>query len=417
MCYRYEMKSSNTPRDYKFGTVALITKYWSRYSFRLDSSQTKCVFVGDVHGDLNQLLPPLIATNTITLTDESPRVIDDYTHLYLPHYSVNEEAQIFVILLGDLVDEGPCSRECALILADVLEHCDNVKFCFGNHDLNVLSYYSFNKPDIPTMLPSFWQSLKQETLELEGVSVHINSISPSDYAVRYWRLLVDALKRIFDSKNSGLCFIGEKPDLIFSHAVINDRAISDLLTQRSRRETAELKGKYLLQPLDEQERKSLIATIQSSGVVNKQWCRVVNKLFKHSTCEFLHANRLTYNRVEDFAKCNCVVGHTFGGLFRYEPRVINPIPCLYDEDREQHLKPSLSKVTKKHVLYFDFACSCGCPLGGCSRPDFVYVNYNNELKLSRLHGIVIAYDIPGNLVLIEYAGKTKYDGAQEVFKF
>ena len=409
--------SGDEPRDYKYGTVSLISKYWSKYQFRLDSSQTKCVFVGDVHGDLNQLLPPLIATNTITITGESPRIIDQYTHLYLPHYTVNEEAQIFVIFLGDLVDEGPCSRECAIILADVLEKCENVRFCFGNHDLNILSYWGVEKPDIPTMLPSFWNSLKQETLELEGVSVHVNSISPPDYALKYWRGLADALKRIFDSEHSGLCFIGEKPDLIFSHTVINDKSINELLMQKSRRENEELRDRYLGKKLGDSEWKELVVEIQNSHIVNKRWCSVINKLFKHSNCEFLHANKLTYNRIEDFAKCDCVIGHTFGGLFRIPPRVINPIPCLYDEDRELHLKPSISKVTKKHVLYFDFACSCGTPIGGCSRPDFVYVSYYNELKLSRLHGIVITYDIPGNLILIEYAGKTKYDGAQEVLKF
>ena len=398
---------------YKFGIVKLLSEYWSKYTVRLDPISTRMVIVGDVHGDLNQFLPPLIASGVITLKSGDPLPIDKEMHLYLPRYEVNTETDIDVIYLGDLVDQGPSSREICLMMADIMEKNKRVKLVLGNHDLNVIALHGYKSPDIPSMLTAMWDSLKPETLELEDVSVHGNTITPSNYAVKYFECESEALFRIFNLPTSGICFFDKELNSIISHTSITNKSINELITQRSRRDEKRLRERHLME-LSKEKWSEYSREIQQSKVIDEKWCEMVNTLFKHSNCEYIHFNTLVYNRIDTEVIYNSIVGHTIGGVFRCKPLIVNPIPCLFDSERELHLIPTISEKTKMEVYYFDFSCSCMSPLNDVSRPDYVIVSRNNEFRLSYLPGLCITYDFDGHLMLIEFKGKTRFFGTKSI---
>ena len=426
--------------DYKYGIVELVRKYWLSRTEDLRALITpsiKTIIVGDVHGDLNQLLPPLIATGTLELLDEIPEVVDEAHNLYIPKYTVHAGSPVKIYFLGDIVDEGPCSRECAIILANVMKNADNVYFVFGNHDLNQLAYFPVITPDVPTMMPSLWQSLKPETLELENVSVHINTIRPPDYAVEYWRATVNALHSIFHSPNSGLCFYLSDIKYVVSHCVLTNRSVQDLVYGHARRSNEYLRKKYLINEgerfptsstgkadIDDDSESAAIRSRKNiTGGFHQWWneaseknCAKLNNIFKRSSCEVLQANKATYSREESNALWDSIVGHTIGGIFTAGKLVVNVIPVNTDQDRQRHLVPSISSNTHKRVLYFDFGCSCFQPLGGKSSPDFVMIDQNGRMTLSCLPALMINYDIDGRLCMEEYNGKTKFDG-RHVFAY
>lgn len=94
--------------------IALLNKvsYDGEQDFRL-------IFVGDVHGQYRELM---------NLIDNEAGGMDDETT---------------VVLLGDVVSKGPDSEK---VVSFILDHRENVKFVFGNHDLAML--FAYINPDL-----------------------------------------------------------------------------------------------------------------------------------------------------------------------------------------------------------------------------------------------------------------------------
>ena len=122
--------------------VTCEVQYWYKWQNEHDRIKPKYIFVGDVHGDLNQFLYPLIDTGTITLTGKVNSIKQKYNEidLHLPEYSCNEcDTEIYYV--GDLSDNYIFSRQIVVMLAYIMKQCKNVHLCIGNHDIIYMNHY------------------------------------------------------------------------------------------------------------------------------------------------------------------------------------------------------------------------------------------------------------------------------------
>lgn len=374
-------------------SLEVLTRYWQSYDKR-NLEATK-VFVGDIHGDFNQFILPLIETETITLLGGIEAVYESTfpeANVYLPKFKINETS-VQIYYLGDLVDEGNHSRNVVLMMAKLLKKTKNIHFCFGNHDTNIIGKIDAfrRKPELP-LLRSYYTTLVKEMTAYKNVSItdgecYYKSEKNKEFAVQYFAPLLDAYETLF--KLGEICYYVD--GIVVSHTVITQRTFNDLMKNKARF----LRGGAVEKPYLQKDPASLV--------------EVINKAFKKASPEYIAANSLTYNRLEDGKLFEeNIVGHTKGGVNRSEKMKINPIPVEFDFERKLHCKP------QNGIYYFDLDSSSGYDIDNVSRPDYFFLKDASDMEVSKTNALRLTYELDTNsLKLLIYHGKHKYDGVEE----
>lgn len=357
--------------------LQLLVTYWSKFKQHI---KTKTVFVGDVHGDFNQFIAPLIMTGVIELDGT---LIEAYhseypeASVWVPKFVV-KDTSVTVYYLGDYIDEGLFSRNILMMMCQLPDNC---KYVIGNHDANVLGRYlkwkdgslQYNE------LRTYWSTFQKEmsyskTIHVVGADV----IGPSNFVHEYFRPLFESLYDLFKTRFK---VIYEWNGWWISHTVITDRTLKDLIDGKTR--------------MDGDDRPINEGHVSSTSMVDS-----INNRFYYASAAYIKASSLLYNRRPN-PRHDSIVGHTPGGEYAYMN--VNPIGCETDDDRLKHCQPV------DRILWFDIKASSGYDIDGVSRPDFFY--YDDSFKVTRLHALRLYYDVEiKKLCLDEYKGKHKTDG-------
>lgn len=379
----------------QYDGIKLLTEYW--YEHKNRNEFAKYIFVGDVHGDINQFILPLIETETITLENKIETVYKskyEEANIYLPKFKINK-SDVIIYYLGDLIDEGNFSRNIVYMINYLFENeCKNIRLCFGNHDLNILG--SIN---------SYYNTLIKELTPYPNVSVCNNKCyykckENNEFLNEYLKPLQECMLNLFKKRYGNICYLVN--DMVVSHTIITGRTLDELIENKSRLDlkdkTTLVDGKMndkWINILKNHENESLIDVVES-----------INNVFYHSKKDYIIANSLTYNRMDKnkiFYKN--IVGHTEGGLYRSEKLLINPIPATYDFERQIHTQHT------NGVYFFDINASSGYDIDNVSRMDYFYLNDKNEMKTTKTYAIRLFYNYnDAKLELQIYKGKFKFDG-------
>lgn len=385
-------------------SIEILTKYWFEKQKKIEIIESKYLFVGDVHGDFNQFIAPLIYSGTITLKNEIRTIykskISNISNVYIPEYKINK-SNVEIFYLGDYVDEGIYSRNILCMLNELVRKCENIHLIIGNHDANILGrYLDFKDGTLDFYkLKSYWPTFQKEISSYEEihsyrefVELKKSKININDFLQDYFTTLFRPLFEMFRDRYLKVFYEINLNDEIFivSHTLITNRAINELKMNKTRFKT-EIKPKPII---DE-----------------KYDGDDVNELFRISSSSFISANRLLYNRSEvDLWKNKFIVGHSPGG--EYSQMGINIIPSKNQSDRILHTKPIIKDDYK--IYYFDLKSSSGYDIDNVSRPDFFY--FNKEMRVSNLNAIRTYYSFnDGKIKMEEYRGKNKTDGVNIIF--
>lgn len=201
--------------------LKLLVSYWTTFTEFTDADY---IFVGDVHGDFNQFIAPLIAAKLIKLKP-SVRFIDvdevygndpnepaehdvgDKNNInartkamksttpidskiqgqsaqispkpnknvqfpeskpWIPEYTILDSCRTTIIYLGDLIDEWIFGRTIVHMLRELLTNevsKPHIRFIYGNHDLSLIGRYNLFKTGVlkfPYDLPTTWNTIKKE---------------------------------------------------------------------------------------------------------------------------------------------------------------------------------------------------------------------------------------------------------------
>lgn len=391
----------------QFDGVKLITHYWSTIkpssdlleSFNIKIVDDSLVFVGDVHGDLNQFLAPLVLTNAISITDDVDELKVSSTIIYTPHYTINEKfakTKTKIVYLGDLVDEWIFSRPVVHIMKDILTKLpNNVFYIYGNHDLAIIGRYHLfkqNKVNFPFDLPALWQTLKKELNHVRNLKIY-KTIAELDgeplkgynYVYNYIEPIFDDLFHIFEQnlgKVSLAISIKSKPYII-SHTTWTSQALLQLIANndeikpKSDRPSDQIQTQMqpILQLKPNIDDIQYIKQIASESVAHEKidydkLSKAVNNVFRTKSKLYVGKNLLSYTRILKNVICNHIIGHSSGAEFR-DQNVNNTLSTYYHE-RESKLKPTF--FNGRTIYYFDFGCSSGYDHDEIGRPDFVYSN-------------------------------------------
>lgn len=376
-------------------SIEIITEYWSKK--KPYDLKSKNIFVGDVHGDLNQFLLPLVQTGAIEIVNHIHIAAKGLIPVYVPDW-IEGNNEINIYYLGDYIDGGIYSRTILCMMVE-LSTCKNIHFVIGNHDANVLGrYHEFENGHLNyRSLISYWPTLQIEVSAYEKIHMWKNNVEP-DFLSEYFKPLFDSLWKLFTEKKLNVCYEVnlDNDSYIVSHTLITGRSIQELFTGVGRNVVSDS------------------STRVSQSGAGKPTVEEINQKFRDSSDSYIAANRLLYNRMErDLYFQNNIIGHTPGGDFR--SKNINPTPSQQTNERREHCKPTF--IDKNIVFYFDIKASCGYDLDNVSRPDyFYYVNKTKEQKhgifsVSNANALRMYYqpelDI---LILDEYGGKNKTDG-------
>lgn len=433
--------------------LELVTKYWStRWQNYNKAVDAKVVFVGDVHGDIHQFIAPLVMCNIITLSGKI-KTIDPKIHLHVPDYDLSTNETTTVIYLGDMVDEWIFSRTIITMLKHILKERKNVFFIYGNHDVSLLGrYFLFKerKLNLRHDIPALWQTLKKELSPYPEIRIINDSILYNNDATEglnflysYIEPLFEGLYEIFTNQlgRLSLCVeINEEP-FIVSHSTWTFNAIKQLTETltRSKNEMSEANEdltKYerpgdrleeqsntllsknevenLLQNIGEDSKRFILNvrkrfdTSRAQSEMKHEYVtlsKICNELFLLLSRRVISKNYVTYSRNTENVFLNHVVGHSIGDEFR--DINVNVGQSVYENERKNKLKPFV--VNGRKVYYFDFGTSAGYDLEEISRPDFVYVDERDELRVSGLPGFnfIIKYGDEGsNHLMLVLKNKT-----------
>lgn len=412
-------------------SVRLITSYWTAYKSResdpsirfslpvimgvrarkskpTQTTNSRLLFIGDVHGDLNQFLLPLVDNGIIELTGRvqtayKGKTIERISNVYVPEFKILR-TDIDVYYLGDFIDEGNYSRNIVLMLDELTKKLERLHLVIGNHEANLLSYYNRWKEKTLRFadVKSYWSTLQKELSAYEEVQlvkdqliIRKKGVKSEDFLYDYTTPLFKTLHKLFISSKIKIayeCKLGSST-FIVSHTLITNRAINDLIAGIPRRKGDDTR------PIVGGDPKSI-------GIDQ------INDMFLHSTSEFIGANRLVYNRLEkDLRFDNYIVGHTPGGSLRQLH--INEKLCKFDDERAQHCTPT--KPDARHsIYYFDILASAGLDHDNVSTPDYFYWE-NDMMKVSHANALHLEYASDKNeLVFEEYNGKSKTDGVRRL---
>lgn len=410
-------------------SIEILTNYWYEKQKEIRNIEAEYIFVGDVHGDFNQLISPLIYSNLIRLNGKVRKIyeseISNISDVYIPEYELNKiDTKIFY--LGDYVDEGIYSRNIVCFLQDICDKCENICLIIGNHDANILGrYLEFKDKSLNFLsLQSYWPTFQKEVSPYSNIHVYldqvkVDGVDARDFLYDYFNPLFNSLFQLFRDEKLKVCdeiSINDEP-FIISHTLITNKAIEELKINKTRFSIS-IPNKPLIE--DDEIKIRDIQTYNDGKISVSD----VNKLFKYSNASFISSNRLLYNRVEnDLWKNRFIVGHSPGG--EYEYMGINPIPSKNYNDRLQHTEPIIKNKYK--IFYFDLKSSSGYDLDNVSRPDFFYfqkqrqtphsdplshrTSSSGKMNVSNIYALRIFYSFIDNLIkLDEYKGKNKTDG-------
>lgn len=382
------------------------------------------VFIGDVHGDMNQFMMPLVHAGLIKLNGDVNVIESKHqeANIYVPSYEICE-TNTKIIYLGDMIDEFIFSRTIVVMLKHLLTNTKNVIYIYGNHDLSVIGRYFLFKShqlNVAEDIPTLWTTLKSELNCHKNVKIYKNIIEYNgsiedgqSFLYEYLEPLFDGLYEIFVKMMGRIslpCNINGK-NYIISHTTWTRNAIKALIGEhdsikRDRPNDANtIQHEVIINDYkasDEHVRflKSISETTTDIDYV--MMSKAVNDVFYSKSRLFVSKNNLTYTRNTDKIFLNHIVGHTPGYYFR-EINVNND-SSITNKERESKLKPYI--INNVEVYYFDFLASSGCDHDEISRPDYVYVT-NNTLHVSDLP--LFKFEFKNNeFKLISYDHKNLY---------
>ena len=392
----------------QYDGVRLITKYWlsidssnkkslyEEYNVKILSSSL--IFVGDVHGDFNQFLAPLVLSGLISITDSVKEYKYKASIVYLPSYKINKSSNIKIIYLGDITNEWIFSRPIAVMLFDLLQQIPhNIKYIYGNHDLAIIGRYNLyeqKKLNFALDIPALWNTLKKELNHVKNLKIYKTiaeldgELSKGyDYIHAYLAPLFDSLYSIFIQNLGSISYVVEisKKPYMISHTTWTIQALQQLINNNysinsvnsdrpSDNNPEQLKP--LISSIPSTELTEYIETIKHSinsahNQINYQkLSNAVNKLFITKPQLYICKNLLTYTRITKNIFLNHIIGHSSGAEFRDQD--VNPNPSTYYHERQSKLSPTF--FNGRTVYYFDFGCSAGYDHDELSRPDFVFTN-------------------------------------------
>ena len=406
------MKGGNITDITQFDGLRLTCKYWSTVkpteqnlsSVNIHFIDSSLVFVGDVHGDLNQFLAPLVYSGIIQIIDDEVKehkVFNDM--VYTPNYTIAKSSTMKIIYLGDLVDEWIFSKTIIYMMNDILRTLpNNVKYIYGNHDLGLIGrYYLYRSKTLNFALdtPALWQTLKKELNHVSNLKLYRTTVEldgePSkgyDYIHSYTAVLFEYLFNIFKDNLGSVALnieINGKPYMI-SHTTWTTNALRQLIlphenytihnSDRPGDSLPEQKQQLVPNSADRETLLAYTDTIrrtlqlaeqsQHEQINYKQLCETVNMLFHFQSRLFISKSLLTYTRITKNIFLNHIIGHSSGAEFRDQG--VNPGPSTYYTERLAKLTPTF--FNNRTVYYFDFGCSAGYDHDEISHPDFVYSN-------------------------------------------
>lgn len=385
--------------------MKLIVKYWSSFdpkdktilnSYNINIINDSIIFVGDVHGDINQFIAPLVFSGYVKIKDNIREIKTKNTITYIPDYEVNTEPKIKIIYLGDITDEWIFAIPISFILKDILTKLpNNIFYIYGNHDLALIGRYHLfveKKLNFALDLPSLWNTLKKELNYIQNLKIFKQTALLDDEPTKGYEFIYNYLTPLFDnlfyifSKNMGQISLSihimNKPYMV-SHTTWTQQALQQLIdnnsdsNHKSDRPSDNIESQ--LQPLISSTSKNINNYIQLiQSVINNKCDEIdyqslseaVNKIFITKSRLYVSKNLITYTRLTKNVILNHIVGHSIGAEFRDQN--VNSGLSTYYHERESKLKPSI--INGKIIYYFDFGCSAGYDHDEIGRPDFVYSN-------------------------------------------
>lgn len=415
--------------------LKLLISYWITYSEFTDSEY---VFVGDVHGDFNQFIAPLISSKLIKLNpslhsyQHSNNTSFPETTLFIPDYTILDGCTSTIIYLGDLVDEWIFSRTILHILKDLLTNevsKKHIKFIYGNHDLSLIGRYQLFKDNllkIPYDLPTTWNTIKKELNYSPNIKIYEDKIlykndpkMGEQFLREYLDSLFDDLFYIFDNKLGYISctgYINDTPYII-SHTTWNPTSLwrlfkniipnytsrpGDLIPEQKKPITNSSlpdKATSILEDILKHESRS-IELIPNFSYEKLSWS--CNSYIYTRSRLYISKNAISYSRQTKDIFLNQIIGHTPGGVYRNQG--INSEPSIFEDERESKLKPKIYNNCK--VFYFDFLTSAGYDHDEVSRPDFVICKNGDGFRLSNLNSFAFERNKNG-CVLHVFKGKSK----------
>ena len=401
----------------QFDGIKLISNYWSSIkpnmaaleNFNVSFVNDSLLFVGDVHGDLNQFLAPLILTNAISITNEVIEHKVNSTIVYTPKYIVNDKfksSKTKIVYLGDLVDEWLFSKTVVFMMRDLLNKLpNNVFYIYGNHDLAIIGRYNLfkqKKLNFALDLPALWQTLKKELNHVRNLKIYKTiaeldgePVKGYDYVYNYVEPIFDCLFDIFKDNQGKVSLVVQikgKPFMV-SHTTWTSSALLQLIANndgikpKSDRPGDLIDSQKL--PVLEQIKvnESDVQYIKSIAALNVEHDKIdynklsvaVNNVFRSKSRLYIAKNLLTYTRITKNIVVNHIIGHSSGAEFRDQN--VNPEVATYYHEREAKLKPTF--FNGRTIYYFDFGCSAGYDHDEIGHPDFVYSN-SSGLYVSNL---------------------------------
>lgn len=348
----------------------IATQYWYKYQKEHERVNSKFIFVGDVHGDINQFLLPLIDTGTITLTGKVSSIKQKYVELdiHIPEYSCNK-CSTEIYYLGDLVDGFIYSRQIVIMLANIMRQCKNVHLCFGNHeakyianlDPKSITLFTYEKHiESFRYLCSAYASLslcRGKMIEQPG----------EDFLYEYYHPMLEAIKELWKMGEVMFYIETELGPFVVSHTITTTTALEDL---------------------------GLEPKLSYKDLVND-----INKAFKAKDTAYIGSNKLLWNRSDAkrvFPKQ--IVGHTIGGSFTFadDEESINPVPVRTNADRLKHCEPT------NGVYYFDVGAAPNDLNLKFSMPDYFYIQ-DGKMNVTNANMLFLIWT--GQTQLVEFDGK------------
>lgn len=420
-------------------SVRILAHYWSTYKPK--DIKTHHVFIGDIHGDLNQLLLPLVELGIIQVSNKIKRVYhDDISKLcdvFIPEF-VLLRSNVDVYVLGDFIDEGMHSRSVVAMLHELSKH-DFIHLVIGNHDANILGRYNEYKNDKLDYksLRSYWPTLQRESTAYDDVFIVKGKVLIKDsdkFLKAYFKPLFDWYYGLFSQGKLNVCYQLDidKTKYIISHTLITAKGIAELMENRGRKiDGSRGDDASILEP-DDAAKKHISEIMKKDKFMFNY--EDINTLFRYSSASYIAANRLLYNRMEKDPWANySIIGHTPG--FEYRQMGVNPHPCRDFTERQSHCQPMRAHDPKKaYIYYFDILASSGYDNDDVSRPDYFYYidaetakefkekkyakhdeKENGLFLVSNAQALHLYYNIEKERLVFEaYKGKNKTDG---VFRF
>lgn len=354
------------------------------------------IFVGNVHGDMNQFILPLIDSGIITVNGVKYGDDDIYPEARMVNldYTINNSSTI-VIYLGDMINEYMFSRQIIQILKDLLIKTSNVKFIYGNHDCSLIGRYDLFTSDLLNIsedIPTLWTTLKNELRGYPNIRIIGDKITyknnPEDgqkFLKSYLTPLFSDLFHIFSNNLGRVCIstiVNDEPFML-SHTTWTKKALSDILL--TVKPYGSRPGDHLKQQLDKitshiPSPKSIeIIKNYSQNTDYNTLSDAVNDVFRSQSKLYISKNGLTYTRNIENIFLNHIVGHSVGHSHR--DINVNIEPSSSKSERKMKLKPTI--INDKKIYYFDFGCSAGYEHDEISKPDYVMVK-DKTLSLSIL---------------------------------